>query len=89
MPPAPPLQEVIARAIKDADKTLFNENYSKQAKAVVDALRRHGFEVVPVQPPEGLVSFAAENIPFGRLRPADLIRTMYSTMVSNARKFVE
>lgn len=84
----PTIQEIIARSIKDADKSFFNEDYMKQAKSVVDGLRRSGLEVVPIKPPEELVTFASENIPLGRLRPTDFIRTMYSTMVANARKFV-
>ncbi|QJE72063.1 hypothetical protein HHL28_02145 [Aerophototrophica crusticola] len=83
-----PIQDTIALAIKNADKSWFNEDYSKQAKAVVEALRKAGFEVVPVKPPDELVTYASENIPMGRLRPTDFIRTMYSTMVANARKFV-
>jgi len=81
--------ETIATAIKDADKSLFNEDYVKQAKSVVNALRKAGYEVVPVHPPDELVTYASENIPFGRLRPTDFIKTMYSTMVANARKFVQ
>ncbi len=84
----PSIQEIIAQSIKDADKSFFNEDYMKQAKSVVEGLRKSGLEVVPVKPPEELVTFASENIPLGRLRPTDFIRTMYSTMVANARKFV-
>jgi hypothetical protein len=84
----PPIVEIIAKSIKDADKSFFNEDYLKQAKAVIDGLRRSGLEVVPVKPPDELVTFASENIPTGRLRPTDFIRTMYSVMVANARKFV-
>jgi len=80
--------ETIALSIKKSDTTIFNENYTKQAKAVIEGLRKAGYEVVPVRPPELLVEYAADNIPFGRLRPADLIRTLYTTMVENARKFV-
>lgn len=80
--------ETIALSIKKADRTIFNENYNKQAEAVVAGLRKAGYEVVPIRPPEALVDYAKENIPFGRLRPADFIRAMYSTMVENARKFV-
>jgi hypothetical protein len=83
-----PIVEIIAKSIKSADKSFFNEDYIKQAKSVVDGLRKAGLEVVPITPPEALVTYASENIPFGRLRPTDFIRTMYSTMVANARKFV-
>lgn len=80
--------ETIAQSIKHADRTFFNENYTKQAKAVVEGLRRAGYEVVPVKPPEALVDYAADNIPFGRLRQSDLIRSLYTIMVENCRKFV-
>ncbi len=81
------LEDLIAKAIKDADKSFFNENYNKQAKAVVAALKKAGYEVVPNRPPDGLVEWAKENIPFGRLRPADLISQMYSMMVENVKRF--
>ncbi|MFM2041809.1 MAG: hypothetical protein RLY86_385 [Pseudomonadota bacterium] len=80
--------EVIAQSIKKADKTIFNENYTRQAEAVIAGLRKAGYEVVPVRPPEALVDYAKDNIPFGRLRSGDLIQAIYSTMVENARKFV-
>ncbi|HYE49536.1 MAG TPA: hypothetical protein VEB20_08095 [Azospirillaceae bacterium] len=84
----PSIVETIAQSIKKADRTIFNENYTKQANAVIEGLRKAGYEVVPVRPPELLVEYAVENIPFGRLRPSDLIRTLYTTMVENCRKFV-
>lgn len=80
--------ETIAASIKQADKSFFNENYTRQAKAVIEGLRRAGFEVVPARPPEVLVEYAAENIPFGRLKQSDLIRSLYTIMVENCRKFV-
>jgi hypothetical protein len=82
-----PLEDIIAKAIKDADKSFFNEDYSRQAKAVMSALKKAGYEVAPIKPPPGLVEWAKENIPFGRLRPAELITHMYSMMVENVRRF--
>ncbi len=81
------IEDLIAKAIKDADKSFFNEDYVKQAKAVTSALKKAGYEVAPVKPPEGLVEWAKENIPFGRLRPSELITQMYSMMVENVRRF--
>ncbi|WP_029010592.1 hypothetical protein [Azospirillum halopraeferens] len=81
------LEDLIAKAIKDADKSFFNEDYTKQARAVLAALKKTGYEVVPSRPPEGLVEWAKENIPFGRLRPADLISQMYTMMVDNVKRF--
>ncbi|PWC56016.1 hypothetical protein [Azospirillum sp. TSO22-1] len=82
-----PLEDIIAKAIKDADKSIFNEDYTKQARAVVAALKKAGYEVAPVKPPPGLVEWAKDNIPFGRLRPTELIVQMYSMMVENVRRF--
>ena len=86
--PSSSIVETIALSIKKADKTIFNENYTRQAEAVIDGLRKAGYEVVPLRPPEALVDYAKDNIPFGRLRPSDLIHVIYSTMVENARKFL-
>ena len=82
-----PLEEIIAKAIKDADRSIFNENYNKQAKSVMTALKKAGYEVAPIRPPAGLVDWAKDNIPFGRLRPHELITQMYSMMVENVRRF--
>ena len=45
------LRAIIALAIKDADRTWFNEDYGQQAVAVLRALRKAGYEVVPAEPP--------------------------------------
>jgi len=84
----PSIVETIAVSIKKADRTIFNEDYHKQAQSVVDGLRRAGYEIVPLKPPEALIEYAVNNIPFGRLRPKDLIRTLYSVTVENCRKFI-
>jgi hypothetical protein len=81
------LPEIIAAAIRDADKSFFNEDYMKQAGAVVTALRKAGFEIVPARPSDGLVDFACDNLPFGRLRQQDFVRDLYTTLVTNARRF--
>lgn len=86
-PMSTPLEELIAKAIKDADKSFFNEDYVRQARSVMASLKKAGYEVVPTRPPEKLVEWAKENIPFGRLRPADLISQMYTMMIENVRRF--
>ena len=81
------LQELIAQAIKDADKKIFNEDYGKQALAVLSALRRAGFEIVPNKATEGLIDFTCNNLPFGRLKQQEFIRELYLLMVENARRY--
>lgn len=81
------LPTLIAKAIKEADNSIFNEDYSRQALAVLMALRAAGWELCPKEAPEGLVTFATENMPFGRMKPEDLMRELYKLMVNNARRF--
>ncbi|CAK0758373.1 conserved hypothetical protein [uncultured Gammaproteobacteria bacterium] len=81
------LSDVVAEAIQKADSSYFNENYVKQANAAIQAIRKAGYEIVPVKPPEGLIAYIHENMPFGRLRPSELISQLYILMVNNVRKF--
>ena len=71
----------------DTDKSFFNEDYVKQATAVIIALRKAGFEIVPTKASDGLVDFACDNLPFGRLTQQDFIRELYVLLVENSRKF--
>jgi hypothetical protein len=81
------LKEIIALAIKKADSSMFNEDYAKQAAAVIQAVQKAGYEIVPVRPPEGLLPFVHDNMPFGRLRPSELVTQLYTLMVTNVRRF--
>jgi hypothetical protein len=81
------LKELIAVAIKKADRSMFNEDYGKQAAAVIQAVQKAGYEIVPVRPPEGLLPFVHDNMPFGRLRPSELVTQLYTLMVTNVRRF--
>ena len=81
------LRDTIAQAIKDTDNSYFNEDYLKQATAVIIALRKVGFEIVPNKASDGLVDFACNNLPFGRLKQQDFIRELYLLLVENSRKF--
>ena len=81
------IREVIAVAIRSADKSFFNEDYGKQAAAVISALRRAGFEIVPREASDALVDFACDNLPFGRLKQQDFVKQLYQLLVENARKY--
>lgn len=83
------LREIIARAIKDSDKSFFNENYGKQADAVIAALQRNGYELVPRRPSEAFTQYMDENMPLGRLRPRELVHALYGMIIDNARRLEE
>lgn len=82
-----PLRQVIARAIKDADKSFFNENYDRQAGAVLTAINRAGYELVPLKPSPQLSEYINNNLPVGRHRPSELVGALYTLIVANARRF--
>jgi hypothetical protein len=81
------LQETIAEAIQKTDKSFFNEDYMKQAMAVITSLRKAGYEIVPNKASDGLVDFACDNLPFGRLKQQDFIKELYVLLVENSRRF--
>lgn len=80
------IADIVAEAIRGADRSWFNEDYGKQATAVLTALRKAGYEIVPREPSDALVAFVDENMPIGRLRPTDLLRQLYRLMVENSRR---
>ncbi len=81
------LKETIARAIKAADRSILNEDYGKQAAAVIKALNQSGYEIIPAKPNMELIEHINENLPIGRLRPKELVGVLYSLIITSARKF--
>jgi hypothetical protein len=78
------LRDTIAKAIKKADNSVFFENYSKQASAVMAALEREGYALLPKQPDEAMLKIGVDNIPSGRLKPEQLVSRIYQSMVQHA-----
>ena len=79
------IEKIIAKAIKSADRSIFGEDYTKQAKAVVKAVNGAGWAIVPTQPDEAAVKAGMEQIEAGRYRPTELIKALYTSMVRAAR----
>jgi len=75
------LTEMIARAIRDADKRYFFEDYTTQALAVISTLRRAGLAIVPVTPSDEMVEAAKNNLTYGRQRPNEMLQGVYTSMV--------
>lgn len=78
------LVPMIAKAIKAADKKYFNEDYTAQALAVISTLRRAGLAIVPTTPTDDMVDFAKESLTYGRQKPQDMLKTVYTSMVRRA-----
>lgn len=75
------LADLIAHAIKDADRKLFNEDYSEQARAVIAALGKEGYAIVPKQASEAMLEAGKDAIMSGRVKPENLAQIIYGAMV--------
>ncbi len=83
--PSEPLTTLIAKTINRADVNFFNENYSRQADAVIKALKKKGYAVVPDKLDEELIEFAIKALKQGRHRPADVVRDFYQALIKVTR----
>lgn len=74
-------QKLIAKAIRNADKSYFFEDYGKQAAAVINALKQQGYAVVPREASEEMCEFAADNMATGRMKPEQHVGHVYKSMI--------
>ncbi len=79
---------IIAEAIREADRSWFNEDYTKQAQNVLRAVRSQGLEIVPRSPPDELVEQAIDDMPMGRLTREQVMTEIYKAMLKHARNYV-
>jgi hypothetical protein len=75
------IEAIIARAIKNADTSYFFEDYRKQSRAVVSALKKAGISLVVHPPTEEMLKAGVEAIPSGRVKPETVAERIYSAMV--------
>jgi hypothetical protein len=61
--------EVMAKAIRSADKTYFNEDYSEQARTVMVELHRAGYAIMPHGLPTASSSSSARTCRSGACAP--------------------
>lgn len=75
------LIDKMAVAIRSADNTYFNENYTKQAKAAFHALEKAGFTIIPTKYPKDTWEQAANEIKTGQVKPAEHVKNVYETVL--------
>jgi hypothetical protein len=76
------LVETVARAIRAADSSYFNEDYTKQAEAALQAVSKAGFALVPTTPEPEVFHKAADVMRTGRLKPHEHVQNVYETVLS-------
>lgn len=75
------LRQKIAEAIRAADGSYFNEDYHKQADAVLRTISQEKFALLPSELPPETWKKVAENMRLGKLRPEDHARDVYETLL--------
>ena len=70
---------IIQDAIAKADSSYFFEDYTKQAQAVLAALDKAGYKLVPSDFPDSLWKQVADEMRTGRLKPEEHTKDVYLT----------
>lgn len=78
------LTSTIASAIQTADSSYFNEDYTKQAKAVLAAIDKAGFILLPKEYPAETWTKAADAMKTGRVKPEEHVKNVYETVLKVA-----
>jgi hypothetical protein len=78
------LRSKIANAIQTADSSYFNENYSKQADAVLKVIANEGYVLLPKELAPELWKQVADGMRTGRLRPEDHVKDVFETVIRTA-----
>lgn len=78
------LRTKIANAISVADSSYFNEDYAKQAEAVLKAIANEGFVLLPKELAPDLWKQVADGMRTGRLRPEDHVKDVFETVIRTA-----
>jgi len=80
------LRTLIAHSIKSADKSYFFENYTNQAEAVIRALAKAGYQIVPEDPTLYMNKAGVEAITLGKNRPQEMSEAIYRAMLMAAKR---
>ena len=75
----------IASAIKAADSSYFNEDYVKQARAVLAAIDKAGYVLLPKEQPEDVWKKVADTMKTGRVKPEDHVKNVFETVLRVCR----
>jgi len=75
------LQSVIENAIAKADSSYFFEDYTKQARAVIAAMEKAGYTVIPTNFAEDTWQKAADQMKTGRLKPDAHVKDVWETVL--------
>ncbi len=75
------LIDAMAIAIRNADSSYFNEDYTKQATAALAALEKAGFAIIKKELPDDTWEKAANAMKTGRIKPAEHVKDVFETVL--------
>ncbi len=75
------LTSTIASAIQKADSSYFNENYTKQAQAVLAAIEGAGYALTQKDFPKDTWQKAADAMKTGQMKPDEHVKNVYQTVL--------
>ncbi len=75
------LVDAIARTIRTADTRYFFEDYTRQAEAVLQMLAQENLTIVPRSLTDEMVEQIKDQLPYGRQRPEDMLRSLWDVMI--------
>lgn len=76
----------IAEAIQKADRSYLFEDYTKQALAVLQALKEGGYAIVPRRATDAMLEAGEKAIHPGKIHPKDHVRWVYDAMMASGEK---
>lgn len=76
----------IGQAIETADNSLFRENYSKQAEAVLRHIDKKGYVIVPKKATDDMLQAGEDAIQSGKVLPKEHVGHVYTAMVISAKR---
>lgn len=82
---APSVAKIIAKAIKQADKSYFFEDYDKQARAVLKKLQEEGWAVTKCEADMDIFKMVADQIATGRMKPEEHVKDVYSRVLDKLK----
>ena len=71
----------IASAIMKADASYFNEDYTKQAQAVMAAIDKSGYVLTQKDFPKDIWQQVADKMRTGQMKPDDHVKNVYETLL--------
>jgi hypothetical protein len=80
-----PAAKIIAKTIKQADKSYFFEDYDKQAANVIKRLKDEGWAITRREADMDIFKAVADAMQTGRMKPEEHIQDVYRRVLEKLK----